>query len=291
LLLKTKDAAVDRLPSIRLDVDFFDKHGPVILPVESPVALIDARPERPPARPVAALESTLTLDDRTLGEGKLLVEVKTTGKGVVPAFDELFDFAPAGFKIDSQDDSGSMIARFDSEGDELAGASERTWLIKLSGDANAGRTADFAFPKPKRAEMKATYKRYHDADLVETEPQLALAGLPLQRAKLWRWGLLGGATVVILALLVRAVCRRERETDAKPAYELPAALTPFNALQLLRKMHADERLAFSHEQRSELSQLIATVESHFFAANGHGTAPDLESIGRQWVGRARELAR
>jgi hypothetical protein len=55
LLLKAKDASVDRIPALRLDLDFVDRYGPVVLPAESAVQIIDAR--RPRWSFVRSLES------------------------------------------------------------------------------------------------------------------------------------------------------------------------------------------------------------------------------------------
>ncbi len=46
-LLKAKDASVDRLPPLSLDMDFADGQGTVILPVSSPVTLISAAAVEP----------------------------------------------------------------------------------------------------------------------------------------------------------------------------------------------------------------------------------------------------
>ena len=270
---------------MRLDVDFIDKHGPVVLPVESAVQLIDARPDAPPARPGAEMEITQTLDDRAIKTGKLALEVKATARGLVPDFKELFEFAPAGFKIDETEDSGPAIQRLDSEKDDLAAVSERNWVVKMSADHSVANAARFVFPKQKRAEMKVAHKRYVDADLAEAAPEVALSGLPVNKARIWKWALLCSATAVGAVFIARRLGTRTSETDAKVAYELPADITPFNALQLLREMHADEQLSLSPQQRSELSQAIAGIESYYFSPSRNGSAaPDLESIGKHWIG-------
>ena len=171
-----------------LDVDFIDKHGPVVLPVESAVQLIDARPDAPPARPGAEMEITQTLDDRAIKTGKLALEIKATARGLVPDFKELFEFAPAGFKIDETEDSGPAIQRLDSEKDDLAAVSERNWVVKMSADHSVANAARFVFPKQKRAEMKVAHKRYVDADLAEAAPEVALSGLPVNKARILEMG-------------------------------------------------------------------------------------------------------
>src|SRR6185503_17946536 len=90
LLLQAKDGAVDQLPPFNMDLDFSDSRGQVVLPVKSPVVLLDARPERVPARPLDKLEIVQMLDDRELAQGRVALEIKATANGLVPELGELF---------------------------------------------------------------------------------------------------------------------------------------------------------------------------------------------------------
>jgi hypothetical protein len=288
LLLKAKDASVDRLPSLRLDADFIDAKGPVVLPVASAVQLIDARPEIVPPRPVSELDVTQTLDDRTLKEGKVTLEIKAVAKGVIPGFKELFEFTPSGFKVDEMDDSGTMVQRLSSEGDALAAATERNWQIKLSPEKSGAGSTLFQFPKPRTADLKVSYKRYQDADIVEAAPELALAGQPLRASQIWPWALLVFAVGIAAVWGVKQLRSQTAVTAAPVSYSLPSTVTPFTTLDLLRRIHGDPHLALSPEQRAELSQNIAGIEAHYFAHRRNGdSGPDLTAIGEQWVTRTR----
>jgi hypothetical protein len=285
LLLKARDASADRLPPIRVDIDFMDRYGPVVLPVESPVQLLDAHPGSLPSRPTSTIEVASVLDDRTLNEKKISLEVKATGRGVIPDFRELFDFTPTGFKIEELTDSGPAIQRFDSEGDELAGVCERNWIIKLRAESSGAISSnEFQFPKPKDPTIKTTFKRYQDADLIDVPANLALAGFPLRSSGLWRWGLLG-IPVIGIGLFAFAKSRRKASGKiAEEAYALPSPLNPFTALQLLRRIHADAKLNLYH--RAELAKAITAIETHFFSPGKNGNAePDLASIGTEWIKR------
>lgn len=289
LLLKAKDASADRLPSMRVDIDFQDRFGPVVLPVESPVQLLDARPEHAPSRPIAGIEVTSVLDDRSLKEEKVNLEVKATGRGIVPNFRDLFEFTPAGFKIDELTDSGPAIQRLDSEGDELVGVCERNWLIKLRVDPTASSSkAEFQFPKPKDSTVKVAFKRYQDADLVEVPSALALSGFPLHSSGLWRWGLLG-IPVAGIGLFAFAKSRRKAaSTQVEHAYELPSPLNAFTALQLLRQIHSDPKVKLSPEQRTKLAEAIVNIETHYFSPKKNGpSAPDLPVVGTEWIDHAK----
>jgi hypothetical protein len=292
LLLKAKDASADRLPTIRVDIDFMDRYGPVVLPVESPIQLLDARPATLASRPASGIEVTSVLDDRTLNEKKISLEVKATGRGIIPGFRELFDFTPAGFKIDEITDSGPSIQRFDSEGDELAGMCERNWVLKLRAESPSPSSSEFQFPKPKDPTVKAAFKRYQDADIIEVPATLALTGFPLRSGGLWHWGLLGIPVVGIGLLAFTKSRRKARSVTVGHTYDLPSPLNPFTALQLLRRIHADTEVSLATEQRSELANAIAAIETHFFSPGKNGNAePDLTSIGTEWVHRARSLQR
>jgi hypothetical protein len=146
VLAKAKDASVDRIPAIQLDLDFLDRRGKVVLPVESPVVLLDARPAKPPARPLTDLSITQTLDERELAKGKLTLEVKATGKGIIPDLNDVFDLNLPGFTTNKITDHGLTIAKLDPEGDAVAPVAERNWLIELAQEAKAGGRPHSSFP-------------------------------------------------------------------------------------------------------------------------------------------------
>jgi hypothetical protein len=75
--------SIDRIPPVRLDLDFTDKHGPVVLPAESAPLALDARPEHAASRLLTDIEATHILDDRAKAEGSLTLEVKATARGLV----------------------------------------------------------------------------------------------------------------------------------------------------------------------------------------------------------------
>ena len=84
LLLKARGPKVDKVPPLRLDLDFMDTSGYVVLPVESPTIPVDATPAKGAVRPFEKLQLTQTLDERQAGEGKLIVEIKAVARGLVP---------------------------------------------------------------------------------------------------------------------------------------------------------------------------------------------------------------
>jgi hypothetical protein len=156
----------------------------------------------------------------------------------------------------------------------------------LSHDPSSKTVAAFQFPKPKSSELKVAYKRYQDADLVEVPTEIAIAGMPLQPSRTWPW-MLVGAVLVVTAVVVPIRLRRQYGlTDIGPAYAVPAIVTPFTTLNLLRKIYSDERLKLTDAQRSELSRDISQIETHYFASSPNQvSAPPLDSTLRGWVER------
>lgn len=287
ILLQARDASTDRIPPIQLDLDFLDKRGKVVLPVESPVVLIDARPDKPPARSIAKLSLVQILDDRDAKSGKLALEVKATGNGIIPDLDELVTVALAGFKIDKTNEHGLAVTRLDTDGDAIAPVCERNWLLDLVRAPGSSAPAMFQFPKPKLATDEVEYKHYVDADLVAVQETVALAGVPLQPRNPWGWVWAGAVFLgcgVGLYFLLRPA--QGAAIEQAPAYVLPAQLTPFTVLNLLRRMEQDARLTLPADRRTELAQSIRDLERRHFGPGAETNGrTDLERLAREWVGR------
>jgi len=285
-LLQSKDAAADRIPPLRMDLDFGDQRGQVVLPVESSLLLIDSRPDRVSERPVADLEITQVLDERELADGRLMLEIKATGKGLVPELGTLLRTNWTGLEIAELSDNGLSIARIDTESENLAPVSERNWLLKLrlAEPASAGMT--FQFAEALHPDLKQVFKRYADADLVEVQPEIALAGLVINPRPLWQKILLAAGIGALLAGLLLLVRRRATApTVEAPRYALPEAVTPFNIIALLRLLLSDPGRNWSAAQSSELAGTIKELEAHYFSHQRNGNPePDLAGIGRRWIG-------
>ncbi|MEQ1895537.1 MAG: hypothetical protein ABL998_23605, partial [Planctomycetota bacterium] len=105
LFLKARGPEIDRLPPVRLDLDFLDTTGYAVLPIESPAVALDARSAAP--RPCEGLKVTQTLDEREAKSGKLKLEVQAKARGLVPELADFFQLDTPGFVVAATDDQGS----------------------------------------------------------------------------------------------------------------------------------------------------------------------------------------
>lgn len=284
-LLKAKDASVDRIPPLRLDLDFVDRRGPVILPVQSQVQLIDARSESGPARPLAGVECVQILDDREAALGRIGLEIKATGQGLLPDLGELIDLRLPGFKIGKKPEAPLTLTRLDTAGDSVAAVSERSVLLALVPDDSGPAPSVFRFPAPRRDGMTNLFKRYADADLVEVKPEVALEGLRLRPRPWWPW-VSGGVVVVAIIAGVVQLRRRREVVDPQETrrYSMPHQITPFSVLQLLQRLAADRSLVLTDERRSELVAAIRDLEARYFSpAPDRSGYANLEEVAKRWV--------
>jgi len=284
LLLKAKSPAVDRLPPLRLDLDFNDTTGYAVLPIESAPLSLDATGAT--ARPFRELALVQTLDERQAKDGKLLLEVQAKGKGLVPPLEQVLELAPPGFVQAGVEDQGVSVTQFDQEGEGIDVLSERTWLVTLrSAEDLAELPAEFRFGTARVAGAKLTYQRYVDADLASVGPVVPLEqryGEPAA-SRAWVWAV---AALVVLGggafAFVRA--RRSRRTERGAArFRVPEPLTPFTLLGLLRDIRRNDGLSASDE--TELAAAIEAVERAYFAAD-EDPAPELARLAEDWVARA-----
>jgi hypothetical protein len=287
LLLKPKGPQVDKLPPLRIDLDFLDTSGYVVLPIESPALPLDARPEKGGTRPAEKVEVTQTLDERQADKGKLLLEIKATAQGLVPDLEKVVDLAPEEFEVAKTTDQGVSVVRFTEDADKITVTSERTWSVELRVLQGAAKSPEtFRFGSAKDTGTKMVYQRYNDADMVEAQPVVSLEQQYGGRNLRWLWWTLGGggAAVVCATVALLVWLRRPKKTSAI-RWTLPEPLTPFTAIGLLEKIHHEGKL--TEEQREQLRQSIKEVERSYFASQSNGDGRvDLKTIAEGWLQRA-----
>ncbi len=292
IAMKAKDASVDRLPSVPIDLDFADGQGQVVLPVSSAVAIIDARAHNAPTRPCRDLKITQTLDTRELAKGEASIEIQADGKGILPEPDRLLDLEVPGFTRVKIDDQGLVVTAIDPASPDAAALCQRRFQAhyqRRSGDA----TAEFRFPVARIAGTEAVYKRYVDADIVD-----AIANVPLDLGAIprERWSRVVAAAVAVvgLASLWWWLRQSRRPVVASgPRHARPGKLTPFTVLSLLKRIDGDASLGLAERQREELRARIAELDRRFFAS-AEGTVGDgdaWESEAERWLTLANGAGR
>lgn len=281
VLLKARGPEVDKIPPLRLDLDFLDTSGYAVLPIESPTVPIDAARDPGEARPHVVKQLTQTLDERQADEGKLIVEVKATAHGLVPDLPRLVELAPDGFDIVDTQDQGVSVARFDPDSEESVVVSERTWLVSMKAkEGLPQKPKTFAFGAPKLNVQEVVYQRYNDADLVAVDQVVSLDEDYGKVSYAWA-GWLGLAVVGVLGLglAVALVSRKPADAD-RARFHMPDQLTAFTVLGLLRQIEAENGLTPNGKQ--ELAESINRLERHFFS-DQQAEPPDLRQIATNWL--------
>lgn len=284
VLLEPRGPQIDKLPSLRLDLDFLDTSGYAVLPIETSELPLDASDPAGDVRPYERVALTQVLDERQARDGKLLVEIKASALGLVPELEELVDLDAEGFEIVGRDDQGVAVVKFDEEADGVV--SERMWTLTLRAKDESGALPErFEFGDPKVDAASSEYFRYVDADLASVERIVPLEHRYGEKRTNWfAWiGAVVAAGSVAGFVALRARKRPAAERDER-RFRTPESPTAFNVLGLLRQIHANNGLA--PNERSELEREIETLERRYFAADGEADG-DLRQVAARWVARAR----
>lgn len=284
-VLRAKNPAVDRIPSIQLDMDFVDQPGLVLLPVMSQVQPLDATDASVPNRPCADLNLSLTMDEREWDDGSLVVEITARGQGIIPNIDELFEDERDGFSHEVVD-SNLSVSQFVSDGRQRSPQADRNWQITYKRKPDLRGDVTFAFPKLKAGiePVSIEYKRFEDADLATIDAATAAAGVRLA-------GTTGNSSrylifIVIAAVIAAAVWimrKRLKPAKATDAEELaaPAEPTPFTTILFLRRIGQVRGSRLSPTDQAALESEISHIEAAFFSG-GPPPAIDLSAITHKW---------
>lgn len=281
LLLKARGPQVDKLPSLKIDLDFLDTSGYVVLPVPAPAVPINAAVAKD--RPYNNVKITQTLDERQAADGKLVLEVKASAQGLVPPIEKLIDLKFDNFEVKEVENEGVAVSQFDPESSDPAVISERMWVVTLNGRKDlAELPKTFNFPVPKVEDAEAVYHRYVDADLATVGSSISLEQKYGSTHSPWLWVGLGAVPVgLAIAVGCMALLRRPKEEPVK-RFNMPEQVTPFSVLALLRNIERNNGL--SPEAKADLSASIHKVEQHYFAES-NGSPPELRTIAETWLSR------
>jgi hypothetical protein len=285
LLLKARGPQVDKLPPLRIDLDFLDTSGYAVLPVESPAVPLDAKPALGEPSPPRKLQIAQILDERQAAQGKLVLEIKATALGLVPELDQILTLAPDSFDIGQTDDQGVSVSKFDPDSEDIAIASERTWLVTLRARPDRPQQPQtFRFGQAKVEGATLLYQRYVDADLAAVEAEVRLEQQYGTRRLSWLWWVSGAAVVLLLLIGIAFRLLRRRSTRAARRWKLPEPLTPFTVIHLLTQIQQDA--ALTEQQREEVGRAIHRLERRYFAeeTNGDGRV-DPKEVAEEWLNK------
>ena len=285
LVLRAKNAAVDRIPSIQMDMDFMDQPGQVVLPVMSQVEPLDAKDNEVVNRPCSELAINLTMDEREWKEGKIVVEIQARGQGVIPALDKLFDTAREGFDLEAVDGNLS-VSQFVSDGKQRLPQADRNWQLTYRRKADLKGDVRFPFPTLKSDVTPASieFKHYQDADLVTVDAAQAASGVKL--ASPFGNGLRNTVLFLLLAAAIVAVIvvlRRKRiggSVDSS-GLAIPENPTPFTTVAFLRRIRLTHEQSLSDSEKEALSKQIAEIEAACFSREPASTL-DFPTLMKKW---------
>ncbi len=302
LLVRPKDASVDKIPPVELELKFVDLTGPVTIPAQSAETVIKVAPGVAPARPAQQIEITQTLDTRQFAiNGALSLEVKATATGLVPELDQLLDLAALQQAIGIQHTNaheGLQVKDINTWGDQVAPRSERLWTISLNGDSlrAAERPTEFHFPPSKSGEANVIYQTYRDMDLtVLAQPTVTIGGasaggVSAKPAGNHYWwvgigvvvALLGGGWFLVLAK--RRGADKERPLRAGDVFKMPGEVDGFAVVALLRRLRASPLVTLAEPQRQNLQQDLQHVQQACFGGNGGAMSEtDLRGVAEKWL--------
>ena len=305
VLVRAKDASVDKIPPVQMELRFIDLSGPVTVPATSAETLLKVAGGKASPRPADKIEVTQTLDTRQFAiNGSLSLEVAATAAGTVPELDDLLDLAPLAALAKVRQVTvidPLMVKELNTWGDQVAPRTERRWSVTLDGDAirAADKATDLPFPTIKAANATTVWRTYQDIDPVVLTKNSVL----LDRVKV-----AAGAGYVppvaeddltylyvglaVAAAFVGWLVFRPRNTGPRPprardVFKLPASIDGFAVVALLRKLAASPLVKFSSAQHAELKADIERVETGCFGGATTLSEADLKTLAEKWLRQLR----
>jgi hypothetical protein len=302
LQVRAKDASVDKIPPVQLELKFVDLSGPITIPAESAETVIKVATESAAPRPASQIEITQTLDTRQLPiNGALTLEVKATSTGLVPDLEQLLDTTTDQSAIGIKNinpHEGLQVTELNTWGDQVAPRSERMWTISLDGDAVRAADApmEFRFPLPKAKDAAVVYQTYTEMNLTTLPQPVVQIGRPLAPGETavhrapTPYGWVGAAVAGLLAVggLIAFLNRRKGESErplrARDVFRMPGDVDGFAVVALLRRLRTSPLVHLREPQRQELQQDLQRVQQSCFAAKeGAMSEADLRSVAEKWL--------
>jgi len=279
LLLKSRGSEVDRLAPLKLDMDFLDTSGYVVIPIESPAVVVDSNGSGD--RPVTDLKVTQTLDERQAAEGKLIVEISASAKGLVPPLEEIIELSRDRFEVVSVDDQGVLPTRFDPDSDEVQIVSERGWSVEYRAKENETDVTEFSFGESKVDDAEVKFQRYDDVDLVDSEQVVSLERQYSNAGWSFLYWLVPLVGLALLAAVAFAFVYKRPVVEPAAKFTMPEDVNPFTVLTLLRDIR--QRNGIADDKAIELESSIEEVERSWFGKEKESSQLDLTKLARTWL--------
>ncbi len=282
-LLKPKGPEIDSIPPLKIDLDFLDTSGYVVLPITSAAIPIDASVEGV-LRPHRDLKMTLTLDEREAEKtDKIALEVKASAHGLVPPLEHILELDIEGFDVATDSDNELLVAELDAETDDGAPISTREWRLILTPKSDR-LPESFTFPELQKdlslaEEDSLILQQYDDVDLVPAEAVVELGGGSGSDLNAWFALLL----VPVLAIACWMILKKNNDPDDEVVSgpQLPSTLTPVTAIAFLKRLHQNAGL--DDTQSSDLLAEITTLEARSFSSDTNPPSQEeLQQITERW---------
>jgi hypothetical protein len=314
VILTRKDASVDRLPQIVLDMQFNDQTGPVTLALPSNTPLLAVTPDRAP-RPVKDLTVAQIVDVRAITEGdqdgKVTLEVQARGSGVLPDISEIlagiesampgFTVAEGGIErrppiILQEGDVATGRFGWNSGGDDEPKDGypepdangmyrlkvERGYTVTYtpSGGPIGGAFKVPALREGVQAALESRY--YSDLDIVPVQGTTVAVTRPFWTPMTITITAMFASIVALLAWLLR---RRSPDEPAPASSALtPARMTPLGVVTSLRRYRNLHAATLDQPRREALDREIGELELKYFGPAATGAQEDdLRPIVQRWA--------
>ncbi|MGB1259121.1 MAG: hypothetical protein ACPG6P_03695 [Akkermansiaceae bacterium] len=286
-LLKPKGPEVDTIPPLKIDLDFLDTSGYVVLPISSAAIPIDASGAGN-ARPHRDLKLTMTLDEREAEKEKeIAIEIKATAHGLVPPLKELINMEFENFTVETDEDNELMVSELDAATDDGAPISTREWRLVLKPKSDH-LPKQFTFPELNKnlslaKEDSLTLQTYDDVDLLPVSSTVELGAGKESTFNAWYLLLAVPALALLAWLFIKGGNKPAAVTAKGP--ELPQTLNPVTVIAFLKRIHRDANL--DEVNQTKLNGEIAALEARVFGREDKvPNTEELQKIASHWQATA-----
>ncbi|MGA1391671.1 MAG: hypothetical protein ACO38W_00805, partial [Phycisphaerales bacterium] len=309
LVLRRRDAAIDTVPEIVMDMQFTDQAGPVTLAIASNTPLLEIGEARAP-RPCGELEVSQLVDVRGLRDGDgepPTLEVRMRGKGVLPEIRSALaglDTALDGYTIaedgieaeppmvlsDGTANASPMSMRFGGPQPPADGYPEpdADGLYRLPVEqtvritytpSGGGVGAAYRLPTLAAGLEGTLESRFYDQlDIMPVEGDAVPIGR--RSSRLLPFAVIAAALAIVVAIVAR---RRRPQAVASERPWSPSRITPLGVVTSLRRLERERGPSLGEGRMQTLREEIAGLERRFFGPDASAASePELRAVVERW---------